>query len=79
MTIFSSLTNRIFFASALLAVLAIGVAVYRITVAVSRQAEGELQREVEEAGTLLEKYRTTLFELFGRETRLIAPIFDEWS
>ena len=74
MTIFSSLTNRIFFASALLAVLAIGVAVYRITVAVSRQAEGELQREVEEAGTLLEKYRTTLFEHFSREARLIADL-----
>jgi signal transduction histidine kinase len=74
MTIFSSLTNRIFFASALLAVLAIGVAVYRITVAVSRQAEMELQRGVEEAGTLLEKYRTTLFEHFSREARLIADL-----
>lgn len=74
MTIFSSLTNRIFFASALLAVLAIGVAVYRVNVAVTRQAESELQRGVEEAGTLLEEYRTTLFEHFSREARLIADL-----
>ncbi|HEX6976679.1 MAG TPA: ATP-binding protein, partial [Vicinamibacterales bacterium] len=74
MTIFSSLTNRIFFASALLAVLAIGVAVYRVNVAVTRQAESELHRGVEEAGTLLEEYRTTLFEHFSREARLIADL-----
>jgi signal transduction histidine kinase len=74
MTIFSSLTNRIFFASALLAVLAIAVAVYRVNIAVTTQAERELQRGVEEAGTLLEEYRTTLFEHFSRETRLIADL-----
>ncbi len=62
MKVFSSLTNRIFFASALLAVLAIGVAVYRVNVAVTAQAENELRRGLEEAGTLLEAYRTTLFE-----------------
>ena len=43
MTIFSSLTNRIFLASALLTVVAIGVAVYRVNVAVTAQAENELQ------------------------------------
>jgi signal transduction histidine kinase len=74
MSIFSSLTNRIFFASALLAVLTIGVAVYRVNVAVTQQAEGELQRGVEEAGTLLADYRETLFEHFSREARLIADL-----
>jgi signal transduction histidine kinase len=74
MTLFSSLTNRIFFGSALLAVLAIGVAVYRINVAVTRQAEAELQRGLEEAATLLEEYRTTLFEHFSREARLVADL-----
>jgi signal transduction histidine kinase len=74
MTIFSSLTNRIFVASALLTVLAIGVAVYRVNVAVTAQAESELQRGLFEAGTLLEEYRTTLFEHFSRETRLIADL-----
>jgi signal transduction histidine kinase len=74
MTIFSSLTNRIFVASALLTVLAIAVAMYRVNVAVTRQAESELQRGLYEAGTLLEEYRTTLFEHFSRETRLIADL-----
>ncbi len=74
MTMISSLTNRIFFASALLAVLTIGVAVYRVNVAVTRQAESELERGVQEAGTLLEEYRTTQFEHFSREARLIADL-----
>jgi len=74
MNIFSSLTNRIFFASALLTVVAIGVAVYRVNVAVSTQAENELRRGIEEAGTLLEEYRTTLFEHYAREGRLVADL-----
>jgi len=74
MTVFSSLSNRIFFASALLAVLAIGVAVYRVNVAVTAQAENELRRGIEEAGTLLETYRATLFEHYSREARLVADL-----
>jgi signal transduction histidine kinase len=74
MNVFSSLTNRIFLASALLTVFAIGVAVYRVNVAVTAQAENELQRGLQEAGTLLEVYRTTLFGHFSRETRLIADL-----
>jgi signal transduction histidine kinase len=74
MTVFSSLTNRIFLASAALTVVAIGVAVYRVNVAVSAQAENELRRGIEEAGTLLEEYRTTLFEHYAREGRLVADL-----
>ena len=44
MRILSSLTNRIFLGSAALAVLTIAVAVYRINVAVTVQAENELRR-----------------------------------
>ena len=76
MKVFSSLTNRIFFASALLAVLAIGVAVYRVNIAVTAQAENELRRGIEEAGTLLEEYRTTLFGHFSREAMLVADLPD---
>lgn len=72
MKLFASLTNRIFVASAALAVLAIGIAVYRVNVAVTAQAENELRRGLEEAGRLLEEYRTTLFEHFSREARLVA-------
>ena len=74
MTIFSSLTNRIFLGSALLTVVTIAVAVYRVNVAVTTQAENELHRGLDEAGTLLEEYRTTLFEHYTREARLVADL-----
>jgi signal transduction histidine kinase len=74
MSVFSSLTNRIFFASALLAVLAIAVAVYRVNVAVTAQAENELTRGLEEAGALVAEYRATQFEHFAREARLVADL-----
>jgi len=74
MTIFSSLTNRIFLASALLTVVAIGIAVYRVNVAVSTQSENELRRGIDEAGNLLEEYRTRMFEHFAREGRLVADL-----
>ncbi len=74
MSIFSSLTNRIFFASALLTVMAIAVAVYRVNVAVTAQSENELRRGITEAGTLLEEYRTRMFEHFAREGRLVADL-----
>ena len=67
MSLFSSLTNRIFVATAALAVLAIAIAVYQINVAVTAQAENELRRGLEEAGMLVEEHRTTLFEHFSRE------------
>jgi signal transduction histidine kinase len=74
MNIVSSLTNRIFFATALLAVLSIGTAVYMVNRAVTRQAEDELQRGIDEAVALVEEYRTLLFENFGRDARLIADL-----
>ena len=74
MSIFSSLSNRIFFATALLAVISIGVAVYRVNVAVTAQAEQELQRGLEEAATLVENYRRTLLDQYRREARLIADL-----
>ncbi len=74
MTLFSSLTNRIFFASSLLAVLSIAVAIYNINVAVTTQAEQEMTRGVAEAGTLVEEYRRLLFDHFSREARLVADL-----
>jgi signal transduction histidine kinase len=74
MTLFSSLTNRIFFASAALAVLSIAVAIYNVNVAVTTQAEQELTRGLDEAGTLVEEYRRLLFDHFSREARLVADL-----
>jgi signal transduction histidine kinase len=71
---FSSLTNRIFIASAALAVLSIGVAIYNVNAAVTAQAEGELTRGLEEAGRFVEEYRRTLFDHFSREARLVADL-----
>ena len=50
------------------------MAVYRFNVAVTAQAENELRRGLEEAGTLLEENRDTLFGHFSREARLIADL-----
>lgn len=71
---FSSLTNRIFFATALLAVLSIAVAVFIVNRAVTRQADLELQRGIEEAATLVEEYRKFSFDAFGQDARLIADL-----
>jgi signal transduction histidine kinase len=74
MRILSSLTNRIFLGSATLAVLTIAIAVYRINVAVTEQAENELKRGLEEAATQLDENRGTLFAHYSREARLISDL-----
>jgi len=74
LSVFSSLTNRIFFGSALLAVGSIAIAIYNVNVAVTRQAEQELRRGLDEAGTIIEEYRRVLVDHFTREARLIADL-----
>ena len=74
MTPFSSLSNRIFFATALLAVLSIAVAIFIVNKGVTRQAEGELEAGLQEGGSLVDEYRTVLFDHFKREARLIADL-----
>lgn len=71
---FSSLTNRIFVATAMLAVVSIGAAVYIVNRAVSGQADADLQRGITEAATLVDAYRKFRFENFGRDARLIADL-----
>lgn len=74
MSVLSSLTNRLFAAMALLALVSIAAATYYATAAVTAQAEGELRRDVDEAGTLVEEYRALIFEHFSREARLVADL-----
>ncbi len=69
-----SLSNRIFLATALMAILSIGLAILLVNVAVTRQAEDELQRGLEDSATALEQYRDLLLEQFAREARLIADL-----
>jgi signal transduction histidine kinase len=67
-----SLRGRIFLASALLAVLSIGVAIYLVNVRVTREAEQTLQREIVTTSALVDQLRTTRTETFTQMARLIA-------
>ena len=74
MRLFSSLTNRIFVASALLAVVSIALGIYNVNVAVTKQAEDELMRGLTEARTLIEENRLFQVVNFTRDARLIADL-----
>ena len=70
----SSLTNRIFLACTLLALLALGFALYFVNERVSREAEAELRSGLEEAGTLVDQHRATLTDSYTRLARFIADL-----
>src|SRR5215203_4088054 len=70
----SSLSNRIFLASALLAVLSIGTALYLVNVVVTRQAEAELEESLVEAGELVTQFQSLFFTALLREARIVADV-----
>ena len=70
----SSLSNRIFLASALLAVLSIAAAVFVVNLTVTRSAEADLERSLDEAGRLVESFQALLFQHLVREASLIADL-----
>jgi signal transduction histidine kinase len=74
LSLFSSLTNRIFVASALLAVVSIAIGIYNVNTAVSAQAERELLRGLAEARLLIEENRRAQVETFTTQARLIADL-----
>ena len=69
-----SLSNRIFLASALLAVLSIGTALLIINVVVTRQAEAELEESLLEAGELVTQFQSLFFNALLREARIAADL-----
>ena len=69
-----SLSNRIFLASALLAVLSIGTALYLVNVVVTRQAEAELEESLVEAGELVTQFQSLFFTALLREARIVADL-----
>jgi signal transduction histidine kinase len=71
-TILGSLTNRIFIASAALAVVSIGAAVYFVSLTTTREAEAELQRGLIEAGTLVDQQCATEVRTLTVMARLVA-------
>ena len=68
----SSLRSRIFLASALLAVLSIGAAIYVVSVRATREAENALQREILATRALVDQLHQTRAETFTMRARLIA-------
>ena len=70
----SSLTNRIFIASTLLAIVSLGLAFYFVNARVSSEAEADLQRSLTEAATLVDLRRQNLTETFRTMARLVADI-----
>lgn len=74
MRVLGSITNRIFLASALLAMLSIGAAVYFVSARMTTQTEIELQRDLSEAASLVDDQRRTQFDNFARTATLIADL-----
>ncbi len=72
--VLSSITNRIFIASTLLATLSIGAAVYFVSARMTRETEAELERDLTEAATLVDEQRRTQFDNVARTARLIADL-----
>jgi signal transduction histidine kinase len=70
----SSLRNRVFLASTLVALLSIAFALLAATRSAARQAEAELRRGLEEAGVLLAEQHQTRFETLATLARLIADL-----
>jgi signal transduction histidine kinase len=74
MSLLSSLTNRIFLASALLVVTAMGVAIYVVNVSVAEQAEKDLQAGLSESASLVDQFSRTQFNDFLIKGSLIADL-----
>ena len=74
MKLLSTLKNRIFLASTLVAVLSIAFAIRFVTSRVTRDAEAELQRGLHEAGTQVEQHYAARLETLTLMARLIADL-----
>lgn len=72
MNFLGSLTNRIFLASAALAVVSIVAAVYFVSRTTTREAEAELQRGLIEAGSLVDQQTAALVQTLTVMARLVA-------
>ena len=70
--LFSSLRGRIFLASALLAVLSCGVALFFVNRRVTNEAERSLRREILVSGAIVDQLRATRTETYTITARLIA-------
>jgi signal transduction histidine kinase len=74
MKVLSSLRSRMFLASAVLAVLCIGMAIYLVSMRVTEEAERTLEREIIATGAQVDQLRADRTQLFMLMARLIADI-----
>jgi signal transduction histidine kinase len=74
MSMLSSLRSRIFLASALLAVLCIGVAIYLVNRTVTAEAERTLEREIVATGAQIDQLRAERTQTFTLMAHLIADL-----
>ncbi len=74
MTLLASLTNRIFIAATLLAIVTTGVAVYVVGLRATREAEVELARGLADAGDLVDQQRRALTAQSLLTARLVADL-----
>jgi signal transduction histidine kinase len=70
----SSLTNRIFIACTLLAMLSLGFAFYFVNARATTEAEAELRRGLNAAGILVDQNRVGVTDTFTRLARLVADL-----
>jgi signal transduction histidine kinase len=70
----SSLSNRIFVACTLLAMLSLGFAFYFVNARAMNEAEAELRRSLIEAGILVDQNRVGVTDTFTRLARLVADL-----
>jgi signal transduction histidine kinase len=70
----SSLTNRIFIACTLLAMLSLGFAFYFVNARAMNEAEADLRRSLIEAGILVDQNRVGVTDTFTRLARLVADL-----
>jgi signal transduction histidine kinase len=72
MRIASSLTNRIFIASTLLATLSLGFAFLFVNARATAEVEADLERGLAEAATIVDENHATRSDLFTRMARVVA-------
>src|SRR5687768_5713801 len=74
MRVASSLTNRVFLACTLLAMLSLGFASFFVNARASTEAEADLRRGLAEAGTLVDQQRATVTDTLTRIARVVADL-----
>jgi len=74
MRLLSSLQNRVFVATALLAVLPIGVALHFVSTRVTREGEEQLRRGLVEAANIVEQQHSSRRETLTEMARIVADL-----